>query len=95
MAARDDRLSLIDHLARWITWPRFLSAITLTFFLTSILFPFYWMVSSSFKSYAEIGGREAVYVPGELRLDAYRELFDKNDPSYWEFGRNILNSVKD
>ncbi len=89
MTARDDRLSLIGHLAQWITWPRFIFAITLTFFLTSILFPFYWMVSSSFKTYAEIGARKTVYIPGALRLDAYRELFD-----YWNFDANILNSLK-
>jgi len=89
MTTRDDRLSLIDHLAKWITWPRFIFAITLTFFLTSILFPFYWMASSSFKTYAEIGARETVYVPGALRLDAYQELFD-----YWNFDINILNSIK-
>ncbi len=89
MTTRDDRLSLIDHLAKWITWPRFIFAITLTFFLTSILFPFYWMASSSFKTYAEIGARETVYVPGALRLDAYQELFD-----YWNFDVNILNSIK-
>ena len=89
MTARDDSLSLIDHLAKWITWPRFIFAITLTFFLTSILFPFYWMVSSSFKTYAEIGARNTVYIPGALRLDAYRELFD-----YWNFDVNILNSIK-
>jgi multiple sugar transport system permease protein len=89
MTTSDDRLSLIDHLAKWITWPRFIFAITLTFFLTSILFPFYWMVSSSFKTYAEIGARETVYIPSALRLDAYRELFD-----YWNFDVNILNSIK-
>ena len=99
MAERDDRLSLIDHLAQWITWPRFVFALTLTFFLTSILFPFYWMVSSSFKTYAEIGGREPVYIPSALRLDAYRQLFDSNVPvsrtsEYENFGRNILNSIK-
>jgi multiple sugar transport system permease protein len=97
--SRDDRLSLIDHLARWITWPRFIFAITLVFFLTSILFPFYWMVSSSFKTYAEIGSREPVYIPSALRLDAYRQLFDPNAPvsrtsEYENFGRNILNSIK-
>ncbi len=85
----DERLSFIDHLARWITWPRFIFAGTLAFFLTSILFPFYWMVSSSFKTYAEIGGRRPVYVPNSLRLDAYQELF-----TYWNFGNNILNSFK-
>jgi multiple sugar transport system permease protein len=100
MAARDDRLSLIDHLARWITWPRFIFAVTMVFFLTSILFPFYWMASSSFKTYAEIGGREPVYIPSALRLDAYRQLFDPNVPvsrgtsSFENFGLNILNSIK-
>lgn len=88
-AAGGETLNLIDRLARWITWPRFIFAITLTFFLTSILFPFYWMASSSFKTYAEIGGREPVYVPSALRLEAYQELFD-----YWHFGVNVLNSIK-
>jgi len=86
---RDENLNFIDHLARWINWPRFIFAVTLIFFLTSILFPFYWMASSSFKTYAEIGGRKPTYIPGELRWDAYQELF-----SYWRFGRNVLNSVK-
>ncbi|MBL7183282.1 MAG: carbohydrate ABC transporter permease [Anaerolineae bacterium] len=79
----------MDHLARWITWPRFIFAVAMVFFLTSILFPFYWMVSSSFKTYAEIGGREPVYIPGALRLEAYQELFD-----FWNFGANIVNSLK-
>jgi len=93
-SSKGDRLNLIERLAQSITWPRFIFALILMFFLTSILFPFYWMVSSSFKNYAEIGAREAVYVPGALRLDAYRELFDPNHPSYWNFGSNILNSLK-
>ena len=93
-SSKGDRLNLIDRLAQSITWPRFIFALVLIFFLTSILFPFYWMVSSSFKNYAEIGSRQAVYVPGALRLDAYRELFDPNHPHYWNFGSNILNSLK-
>ena len=92
--AGDERLSLIDHLARWINVPRFIFALTLTFFLTGILFPFYWMVSSSSKTYAEIGSREPVYVPSALRLDAYKELFDPSHPSFQRFGLNIMNSVK-
>jgi len=89
-----ERLDFIGYLARWITWPRFIFALTLIFFLTSVLFPFYWMVSSSFKTRAEIGGREPVYIPGGLRLEAYRELFDPNHPSYQRFSRNILNSIR-
>jgi multiple sugar transport system permease protein len=90
----ENRKTFIDHLADWITWPRFLFAITLTFFLTSILFPFYWMISSSFKTKAEIGGREPVYVPSSLRMVAYQELFDKEHPSFQDFGTNILNTIK-
>ncbi|HSG18951.1 MAG TPA: carbohydrate ABC transporter permease, partial [Anaerolineae bacterium] len=64
----------------------------LFFFLGSILFPFYWMVSSSFKTQAEIAGREPVYVPESLRLEAYRELFDPGHDRFQDFFRNIINS---
>lgn len=84
--------NFIDHLAAWLTWPRFIFSLTMIFFLTTILFPFYWMVSSSFKTRAEIGGREPVYVPSSLRLDAYQELFDPESP-IGRFGRNIVNSA--
>lgn len=87
-------LNLIEQLARWLTWRRFVFALALTFFLTSILFPFYWMISSSFKTYAEIGGREPVYIPGALRWDAYQELFDEAHDSYQRFGTNIVNTIK-
>jgi multiple sugar transport system permease protein len=90
----DEKLTLIDHLARRMSLGNLIFALTLTFFVVSILFPFYWMFSSSFKTYAEIGGREPTYVPGALRLDAYRELFDPSHPSYQEFGTNILNTIQ-
>jgi multiple sugar transport system permease protein len=93
-SSSDERLNLIEHLARHFTLRQLVFAIALTFFLVSILFPFYWMVSSSFKTYAEIGGREPVYIPSALRLDAYKELFDPNNPSYQRFGINILNTIK-
>lgn len=88
-----ERQSLIGHLAQQLTWPRLIFAVTFMFFVTGVLFPFYWMISSSFKSYAEIGGREPVYIPSALRLDAYRELFDPTHRSFQDFGRNIMNSV--
>ena len=91
--ASQEKLSALDRMARWLNWPRFLLLLTLFMFLALILFPFYWMVSSSFKSQAEIGGREPVYVPSELRLDAYRELFDADDPNFQQFGRAIFNSI--
>jgi multiple sugar transport system permease protein len=89
-----ERLNLIGHLARWMSWRKFILALGFTVFLTTILFPFYWMVSSSFKTRAEIGAREPVYIPSALRLEAFRELLDPNNPSYQNFGTNILNSIK-
>jgi multiple sugar transport system permease protein len=86
--------NIIEHLAGWFNLNRLIFAILLTFFLTSILFPFYWMVTSSFKSRAEIAGREPVYWPGEFRLEAFQELFDPAHPSYQDFGTNILNTLK-
>jgi multiple sugar transport system permease protein len=91
--AHKESMNFIDRTARWITWPRFIFAVTLLFFLTSILFPFYWMVSSSFKTREEISGREPVYIPEGLRLEAYRELFDPDSP-IGRFGINIANSFK-
>ncbi len=94
MANNNKKMNFIEQLAHRFSWKGLLFAITLTFFLTSILFPFYWMVASSFKTRAEIGGREPVYVPSALRLEAYQELFDPTNPSYQDFGVNILNTIK-
>jgi len=88
--SKDNFLNLLAHR---FTFKQIAIFIGLTFFLTSILFPFYWMASSSFKSQAEIGGREPVYIPEKLRLDAYLELFDPSHRSFQNFGVNILNSV--
>ncbi|MBN1264220.1 MAG: carbohydrate ABC transporter permease [Anaerolineales bacterium] len=89
----EKRAGLIGHLAGYLTWHRFLFAIGLFCFLAMILFPFYWMVSSSFKSGAEIAGRAPVYIPSSLRLDAYRELFDPAWDHFQNFSANILNSL--
>lgn len=89
----DEKLTLIEHLSRRLTLRQLIFAIVLAFFLISILFPFYWMVSSSFKTYAEIGGRKPVYIPSALRLDAYQELFDPAHESFQRFGKNIVNTV--
>ena len=86
--------NLIEQLAHRLTLRQLVVGIAFAFFLISILFPFYWMVSSSFKSYAEIGARQAVYIPGALRPDAFEELFDPNHPSYQSFAQNIWNTVK-
>lgn len=87
-------MNFLGHLAEWLTWSRFIYSLILIFFLTSILFPFYWMVSSSFKSRAEIAGREPVYIPESLNLEAYKELFSSEHESFQNFGKNILNTLK-
>jgi multiple sugar transport system permease protein len=91
---KKNQKNFLGVLADWLTWPRFIFSLTLIFFLTSILFPFYWMVSSSFKSGAEIAGREPVYIPETLNLEGYRELFSPAHESFQRFGVNILNTFK-
>ncbi len=86
--------NFIDELAHSMSLGRIVFWIILTGFLVNILFPFYWMVSSSFKSYAEIGGRAPVYIPSQLRLDAYGELFNPANPSFQNFGINVWNSIR-
>ncbi len=86
-------MNFLDQLAASMNLQKLLFAIVLTFFLTSILFPFYWMVASSFKTRAEIGGREPVYIPSALRLEAYQELLDPNNESYQNFVVNIKNTI--
>ncbi len=90
----DDKLTLIEHLSRRLSSRQLVFGIVLAFFLISILFPFYWMVSSSFKTYAEIGGRRPTYIPSALRMDAYSELFDSAHESFQRFAINILNTIK-
>jgi multiple sugar transport system permease protein len=85
--------NFIDQLARSLSWEKFLFAVGIFFFLSMILFPFYWMVSSSFKSGVEIAGRAPVYIPSSLKWDAYRELFDPAWRSFQNFGLNIINSM--
>jgi multiple sugar transport system permease protein len=88
-----EKKSFIDHLAATLNWQRFLFSISLFMFLAFVIFPFYWMVSSSFKSQGEIGIRNPVYIPSQLRLDAYEALFDPSHPFYQDFFTNIVNSV--
>ena len=90
----DEKLTLIEHLSRRLSLRQIIFGIVLAFFLISILFPFYWMVSSSFKTYAEIGGRQPVYIPSALRLDAYEELFVPTHESFQRFAINIVNTIK-
>lgn len=89
-----EKRTLIEHLVHWCTWGRLIFLLIMTFFLINILFPFYWMVSSSFKSYQEIGGRKPVYFPAKLRLEAFRELFDPAHKQFQNFQVNILNTIK-
>jgi multiple sugar transport system permease protein len=88
-----NRKNFISHLAGHLNWQRFLFAVGLFVFLAMILFPFYWMVSSSFKTGAEIAGRAPVYIPGSLRLDAYQELFNPDWDHFQNFSINIVNSL--
>lgn len=73
-----EKASFMDHLARRMSWKRLIFWLSLFIFWVMVVFPFFWMISSSFKTGAEIAAREPVFIPAELRPDAYAELFDAN-----------------
>jgi multiple sugar transport system permease protein len=50
--------------------------------------PFYYMVSTAFKSNEEIYGREMVWIPSSFNLDNFRKAFEAAP-----FGQYILNTV--
>jgi multiple sugar transport system permease protein len=91
--ADSQKATFIEHLGRRMTWPRFFFALGMFIFWVLIIFPFYWMVSSSFKTGAEIAGRKPTFVPEALRWDAYQELFNPVWDHFQDFGVNVINSI--
>ncbi len=91
--ANNEKRTFIDHLAKHMTITRFIFAMGMFIFWSVIIFPFFWMISSSFKNGAEIAAREPVFIPGEFRPDAYYELFDPYWDHFQNFGVNIVNSM--
>ncbi|WP_152392255.1 carbohydrate ABC transporter permease [Paenibacillus guangzhouensis] len=57
-------------------------------FAAAFLFPFAWMISSSFKEKSEIFAHPPVWIPAKLHLENFTILFTEKD-----FGRVILNSL--
>ena len=53
-----------------------------------LIFPLFWMVSTSFKSEAEANAPKPVWVPAEPQLDAYEDIIQ--DPDWKTF---VLNSL--
>lgn len=84
----------IGLLAEKLSLRAMIAGIILCFMLGSIIFPFFWMLSSSFKTYAEIGSPKPVYLPSSFNLSAFRELFDPSFKGYQHFGRNLWNTVQ-
>lgn len=60
----------------------------LAVFLTAQLFPFYWMVATSFKSTNQTIATPPIYFPTSFLLNAYHVLFEK-----YHFGDYIRNSI--
>lgn len=91
--AESQKATFIEHLARRMTWPRFFFALGMFIFWVMVVFPFYWMVSASFKTGAEIAGRAPTFVPAALRPDAYQQLFNPLWERFDDFGTNVVNSI--
>jgi len=92
-ATTNERATFIEHLARHMNWPRLFFALGMFIFWAMIIFPFFWMVSSSFKTSAEIAARVPTLFPAELRWDAYQELFNPVWEQFQDFLVNVINSI--
>ena len=57
--------------------------------LFSVLFPFYWMVASSFKTFEELFSETPAFFPEHISLKSYREAFEQNN-----LGIYMVNSFK-
>jgi ABC-type glycerol-3-phosphate transport system permease component len=57
-------------------------------FLLIALFPFYWMVATSFKTPNEVLSTPPTYIPGDLSLRTFSELFLRRN-----FGAYVINSI--
>jgi len=70
---------------------RALSIVMLVVFLgiaAAFLFPFAWMISSSFKEKSEIFANPPIWIPAKLHFENFTQLFTEKN-----FGRVILNSL--
>lgn len=45
-------------------------------FAMILLFPFYWMITGSFKTYSEITANPVVWFPSHINFDNYREVLE-------------------
>ena len=68
---------------------KILVAALIGIFLLSVLFPFYWMLASSFKTFEELFSSVPTFFPTEVSWDSYRKAFVQND-----LGIYIVNSFK-
>ena len=57
--------------------------------LFSVLFPFYWMIASSFKSFGELFSAEPSFFPEKISFESYRKAFSQSHLDIY-----IVNSFK-
>jgi len=62
--------------------------VIITIFLLGTLFPIYWMLVTSFKSFQEVYSLIPTLIPEQLRWSNYTELFTK-----YTFGPALINSI--
>jgi multiple sugar transport system permease protein len=57
--------------------------VTLALVLVVILFPFYWMIITSFKTYEQIRSLNTPFIPNPFDTSAYYRLFFEKDFGLW------------
>jgi multiple sugar transport system permease protein len=64
---------------------RVFCAVIVTLLAVFFLFPLYWIITGSFKTQAEIRATSPVWVPSQLVLDNFKNLFSKRSAPLFEF----------
>jgi len=87
--ARQARPRTISAARRWGVVGR---SIALTLLLVFILFPFYWIIITAFKSELQIGQRTSIFWPNPWTTEQFRRLFFE-EPFFTWFKNSTIVSV--
>ncbi len=79
----------IKRQQRWATIGR---NIALALLLTFILFPFFWIIITAFKSDLQIGQRTDIFWPNPWTLEQFEKLFTE-EPFFLWFGNSLIVST--
>jgi multiple sugar transport system permease protein len=73
-------------------WSGLGRALAMIILLVFVLFPFYWILITSFKTNVQIGGRESIFWPDPWSLEQFNRLFFE-EPFFLWFRNSLIVSI--